>query len=87
MCMQGYPLSQDTVYYSFSSKGPVPWIMAHPHHKMDRHGGLNPVLCDNLEGEGEEGGLGGSGHMSTCGWLMLMYGTNHTVICKAIILQ
>ena len=40
------------------------------------------VLCDNLKGWGgvgwgerwEEGGLGGRGHVYTCGLFMLMYG-------------
>ena len=29
--------------------------------------GAQPSALYNLEGEGEEGGSGGSGHMSTCG--------------------
>ena len=44
------------------------------------------VLCDNLEGWGEEGGgkggSGGRGHMYDYGQFMLIYGKNHQNIVK-----
>lgn len=51
------------------------------------HEALHPklVLCDNPEGQGREGGGGGSelgGHMYSCGWLVLMHGKNHHNIAK-----
>ena len=44
-----------------------------------------PVLWDNPEEWGEEGGGGCSGwegHMCNCGWFALMYGKNHHNIVK-----
>ena len=46
----------------------------------------DPEGCD---GEGGGGGVQDGGHMYTHGWLMSMYGKNHTYLpyCKVISLQ
>ena len=50
-----------------------------------------PVLWDNPEGQGGEGGWrgvpDGGIHTYTCSWLMLLYGKKPSQYCKVIILQ
>ena len=44
-----------------------------------------PVLCDNLDGWGVEGGAGEfrrGGHMYPHGWFMLLYGKSHHNVVK-----
>ena len=52
---------------------------------MHEAGHPKPVLWDNPEGYGGEGGERGAqhgGNMYTCGWFMSMYGKNHHNIVK-----
>ena len=53
-------------------------------------GHSKPVIWDNPEGWGGEGGgreAQGGGHMCTCGWFMSMCGKKPPQYCKVIILQ
>ena len=56
-------------------------------NSMHEAGHSKPVLWDNPEGWGEEGGkrrVWDGGHMCTYGWFMSMYGKNHHNIVKQL---